>query len=336
LNTASLGPVSSVYAQTLARCTKSDVAKGRAIAARYANAHDAFERIRGEVAALVGADRHQIALTQSTSDGLAAVIDDIDWQPGDEVVTTSIEHEACTAPLARVAQRTGIHIRIARLPPVHSENIDWLLTEISARTRLVAFSAVSYSSGYRLPIESIVHAARSNGAMTLLDAAQCLGAAPLDLPACGADFCAMPLQKWLCGPEGLGALYVRDAASGALLHDRVVRGWSTLEATATHLEFMRNDLGWEWILGRTAELARHAMHRAAAMPNWTLETPERHAGLVTISSTEVDVAHCAERLTRSGFVFRYRPETNSLRIATAFFNTKYEIDSFFMAVREAG
>jgi L-cysteine/cystine lyase len=336
LNTASLGPVSSVYAQTLAHCTASDVSTGRAIAARYANAHDALERIRSEVAALIAADRRQIALTQSTSDGLAAVIGRIDWQPGDEVVTTSIEHEACTAPLLRMAQRAGIHVRVAPLPQVHSENIDWLLAQLSARTRLVAFSAVCYLSGYRLPIDSIVHAARSNGAMTLLDAAQCLGAAPLHLPAYGVDFCAMPLQKWLCGPEGLGALYVRDDASGDLRRDRVVRGWGTLEATATHLEFMRNDLGWEWVLARTAELARHAMGRAAAIPNWTLETPDRHAGLVTISSTDVDVARCAERLAQSGFVFRYRPETNSLRIATAFFNTKHEIDSFFLAVRETG
>jgi L-cysteine/cystine lyase len=335
LNTASLGPVSNVYAETLARCTASDVATGRAIAPRYRQLQAAGERVRAEVAALVRAQDRQIRLTQSTSDGLAAAINSIPWRPGDEVVTTNIEHEACTEPLEQIARRFGVTIRVATLPQAPGANLDWLHRELSERTRLVTFSAVSFMAGYRLPIMDIVQAAHANGALALLDAAQGLGAVPLDLPACGVDFCAMPLQKWLCGPEGLGALYVRDDALGIDERDRVVRGWGTLEATAKHLESLRIELGWDWILARTSALAQHARQRARKLADWTLETPEDHAGLVTIRSDRVDVVTCAVRLAHAHFVFRTRPEARSLRIATAFFNTESEIDSFFSHVQEA-
>jgi L-cysteine/cystine lyase len=333
LNTASLGPVSTIYAQTLAACTSSDLTNGRAVAPRYERMRAATECIREEIAALVGAESRQIVLTQSTSDGLAAAIAHIAWQAGDEVVTTDAEHEACAEPIARLQQRHGVITRVAAVPAEPAENLDWLLTQMSPRTRLVAFSAVTFKNGYRMPVERIVESARTRGVQTLLDAAQCVGAAPLALADWGVDYCAMPLQKWLCGPDGLGALYVRDGTTAAISRDRVVRDWGTLEATAEHLATLSRALGWNWILARTAALARHARQCARTVPGWTLETPAEHAGLVTIRSSHSDIGHVVDHLQRSNFVFRYRPETQSLRIATAFFNTESEIDSFFAAIR---
>src|SRR5205814_1779679 len=93
------------------------------------------------------------------------------------------------------------------------EAIDEALTE---RTRLVALSHVSFSTGARLPIERIATLAHSVGARVLVDGAQAVGAVPIDVHALDVDYYAWPGQKWLFGPEGTGALYVRRACQADL------------------------------------------------------------------------------------------------------------------------
>ena len=82
---------------------------------------------------------------------------------------------------------------------------------VDARTRLVLISGISYSTGQRLPVQEIValtHGA-NEAAVVLIDGAQTAGHEPLDLHASGVDAYAIPMHKWLCGPGGLGALYIR-------------------------------------------------------------------------------------------------------------------------------
>ncbi|HEY5623646.1 MAG TPA: aminotransferase class V-fold PLP-dependent enzyme [Gammaproteobacteria bacterium] len=128
--------------------------------------------------------------------------------------------------------------------------LDSIASRITDRTRLFAFSATAFESGRRLPVREIAELARDTGVPTLLDAAQSAGAVPLDLGAAGVDFCALPMQKWLCGPEGIGALYVRRESRRHLTAapaDGVIHGHGILAASALELRWLRETLGWSWI-----------------------------------------------------------------------------------------
>jgi L-cysteine/cystine lyase len=335
LSTGSLGPISLTFAETLRNCLHEDLRWGRAVPLRYDRLQHARECVRGEIAQLVGACADEIVLTQNTSDALAAVIDGFPWQAGDEVICTQLEHEACSAPLAALAETGRIVLRVAQAPVGAPASLAWLTNLLTPRTRLIAFSGTDFTHGMRLPIEQIARTAAEHGVHTLLDGAQCVGAIPLNLGELGVDFCAMPMQKWLCGPEGLGALYMRRGLTSIPRVDRVTRGWGTFEATAVHLEWLRTSFGWEWILERTAMLADYARGAVSRIPDARLLTPETHAGLVTFALTSGDAARSADALRSRGYVFRHLEALRAFRVSTAFFNTEEEIDSFVTAIADS-
>ncbi len=142
----------------------------------------------------------------------------------------------------------------------------------------------------------------------------------------------MPVQKWLCGPEGLGALFVRAGAIDWTRLDRVTHVWPVLEAAADHLKWLRENLGWAWVRNRTTELAGYARTTLAETGSAFLATPESHAGIVSIRCESGAFQQLAERLASQGIVVRERPELDLLRISTAFFTTENEIDRFVAAV----
>lgn len=327
LSTGSLGPASSIFSVTLRRCTQEDLRRGRCKAERFEAMESATENIRREIASIVAVPPAEIVLTRSTTDSLGAVIDGFPFEPGDEVVCTQLEHPACTRPLSEGARRHRFDVRLAQVPETGADELAWLERCVTSRTRLIAFSAVGFTTGQRLPIAEIGRFARERGIFTLVDGAQSIGASAIDLVGSGIDFCAFPLQKWLCGPEGLGALYVRDGAIETLRQDRFTQSWGVLEATAAHLAWMREAIGWSWIHERTQRLADRARAAFAAMPGIRLVTPAAHAGLVTIEAPVERRAQLARRLGRRKIALRTWPDSGRYRLSTAFFNTETEIDT---------
>jgi L-cysteine/cystine lyase len=336
LNTGSLGPVSRIFADTLAACTLEDVEHGRAIDSRYERLDAARASLRAEIAAVAGAAPRDIVLTQSTRGGLSLVFEGLPWRHGDEIVVTDLEHPSCLAALAGPVEEYGLSLRVAQVPAESADRTDWLTDMFTPRTRLVAFSGVAFTTGRRLPIESIAAAARQQGAYTLLDAAQCAGAIPLDLGAYAIDFCALPLQKWLLGPEGLGALYVRHELASLLeATDRTVHGLGIYEAAAAELKWLRETVGWPTVFERTAALAAEARGLLAADEGLELLTPEPAAGLVTFSPRHVASSALAGALRARAFVLRDLPALDALRLSTAFFNTINELYEFIQAVSDS-
>jgi len=262
--TGSFGPISAPFAAARRAYLDAELSAGRYTVDRYERTAHARARLRAELAAVVGAAPTELALTQGTGDGLAAVLAGLHWEPGDEIVYTQHEHPALLEPLEALERRGLVRLRIVRAPQTGAEDTAWLAAALTPRTKLVAFSGTAFTLGQRLPVAAIVALARARGIPTLLDGAQSVGAMPLDLATSGVDFCAFPLQKWLCGPEGLGALYVRDGSLEALRRDRVTRSWDVFDATAAHLEWLRTEAGWPWLAARCVALADHARRALAA------------------------------------------------------------------------
>src|ERR671921_305828 len=108
-------------------------------------------------------------------------------------------------PLPNLQRRFGVEVNLI-VPPVTAEKVE---AKVGPRTRLVALSHVDWKSGEVLPLEEICTLARERGVLSLVDGAQSVGAIPVGAEAIGADMYAFTGHKWVLGPEGMGALYVR-------------------------------------------------------------------------------------------------------------------------------
>jgi L-cysteine/cystine lyase len=317
---------------------------------------EANDRARKAAANLVGAAPEDVALTLNTSHGMSLGAFALDWREGDEVLTSRSEHPGCLVPLHAVAERYGARVRLVE-PPVTAEKVE---TALGPRTRLVALSHVDWTTGYVLPLAEICSLARERGALTLVDGAQSVGAIEVDAGALGVDLYAFTGHKWVLGPEGMGALYVRpglreaqstnlgymaveDPASfsadgGYALHGSARRFMaSTMSptlaagfATAAEAVAERGAAGFEGIRGRAERLA----DLLEGVPGVTLRTPRPvRSGLVSFEVAGAPAKEASERLFKEGFVVRYLPAPYAwVRASTHLFNSPGELEALAGAV----
>lgn len=182
----------------------------------YEHAFDAYERARSTIATFIGADPHEIALTESTTDGVNRIAQAIDWQPGDVVVRTDLEHPAGILPWQRL-KRQGVEVRVVE---TESGRLDLdAFAEAVTDARLAFFSSITWTHGTALPVSELVDIAHDAGALAFVDAVQTPGQRQMDVHAWGADAVAAAGHKWLLGPWGAGFLYIDGD-----LADRLVPG----------------------------------------------------------------------------------------------------------------
>jgi L-cysteine/cystine lyase len=195
LQAGSVGPLARGTIEVMREAEERRLAEGRGSLAQFEGILALREELRADVAALVGVASEQVALTASTTDGCNIVLAGLGLAEGDEVVTTTDEHFGLIGPL---------HSSGSTVVVVEPE-AERILAAITPRTRLVAISHVIWTTGAVLP----VHALRaSSGIPILVDGAQSVGTMPVD--AAGLDFYTISGQKWLCGPDGTGALVVAE------------------------------------------------------------------------------------------------------------------------------
>ncbi len=172
----------------------------------YAAADEVYGEARGAVADLLGTDSKNVALTQSTTDGINRIAGAVDFDPGDVVVRTDLEHSAGVLPWQRLADVHDLEVRILETRDGRVDPEEYAAAVADAR--LVCFSALTWTHGTRLPVEELVGIAHDAGARVLVDAVQLPGQADLDVEEWGADAVAAAGHKWLLGPWGAGFLAV--------------------------------------------------------------------------------------------------------------------------------
>jgi L-cysteine/cystine lyase len=166
---------------------------------------------REAIASLLNVPSDTITLTGNVTVGCNIAMWGIDWQPGDHLLLSDCEHSGVIATALEIARRFAVEVTTCPLMATLNEGdpVSIIAESLRPQTRLVVLSHVLWNTGQVLSIDKIVEVCRSNNSLLLIDAAQSVGVIPLDLTALGVDFYAFTGHKWLCGPAGVGALYVR-------------------------------------------------------------------------------------------------------------------------------
>jgi L-cysteine/cystine lyase len=362
LNTGSVGPMPAEVAAAMAELAAYERDVGRAHLDYYLALLERMAEARAGVAAVVGADLDEIALTNAVTDGMNIATWGLDWRAGDRAVTTTQEHAGALGPLYAIRDRLGVELSFADVGDGGDDDRTLAAFDraIGPGTRLVSFSHVLWSTGAVLPVARIAALARGRGALVVVDGAQAAGAIPIAAHDLGADAYAVPGQKWLLGPEGTGALWVSREAWGRLrpsfaghfsfsAYDS--QGSGTWHADARRFESagfhrpsitgMARAIGWlsmyvglDYVHRRGPATARRAADALAAIPGVELLTPRHQmATLVAfrIRGWAPDAA-LDELGARVFAIARSIPLLDALRISVGFFTSDEEIDRFCGAV----
>ncbi len=293
-----------------------------------------------------------IALLKSTSEGLSVVAYGIDWQPGDNVVTSRQEFPSNRIVWESLRGRYGIEVRLADLDRVTTPE-DALIALVDNNTRLLATSSVQYASGLRMDLERLGTFCRARHIMMCIDAIQSLGAVPFDAQKSQADFVVADGHKWMLGPEGVAIFYCHPRHRDSLIlnqfgwhmvadrHNYDRMDWSAA-ADARRFECgSPNSLGVHALqasLSLLLEIGIETIHKNVVSNIQYLNelidylgleciTPRRQnrrAGIITFRHTDKDNRIIYKRLKEQGILCAYR--AGGIRFSPHFYTSRDDLE----------
>jgi isopenicillin-N epimerase len=172
-----------------------------------------LEPARRALAKFVGANSRDIVFVTNATTGVNSVLRSLKFEPGDELLTTSLDYNACRNVLVEVAARAGAKLVVAEIPfPIWSadEIVAAILASVTSRTRLMLLDQVTSNSAMVLPAQQIIRELEARGVDTLVDGAHAPGMLSLNLRELRPTYYTANLHKWICAPKGAAFLYVRE------------------------------------------------------------------------------------------------------------------------------
>jgi L-cysteine/cystine lyase len=362
LNTGSVGPLPAETAAAMAEIAVRERDVGRAHPDDFIEFMARMAEARAGVAAVLGTDVAAVGLTHSTTDAMNTATLLPDWRAGGRAVTTAHEHAGALGPLYALRDRAGVELAFVDAGDDGDDERTLAAFDaaITADTRLVSIPHVLWTTGALMPVARIAALAHERGALVVVDGAQAAGAIPFRFDELGADLYAVPAQKWLLGPEGMGALVVDPSRTDRL--SPALGGWFSFEridslgdaawwgdarrfeSTGFHrpsVVGMARSIGWlsmyvglDFVHRRGMAMAAAAVARLAGIAGVTVLTPPHAmATLVTFRIAGWPAQAALDELGSRVFaIARTIPDLDALRISVGFFTSDDELERLAEAV----
>jgi cysteine desulfurase/selenocysteine lyase len=341
----------------LARAATAAHEAARATVARHLNAVDAAE----------------VIFTSGTTDGINLVAAIIGLagtlSPGDEILISTLEHHSNIVPWQMLCERTGAMLKVV---PCHDDGTldqDAYRALLTDRTRVAAFTWISNAFGTVNPVREMIAAAKSAGALVLLDAAQAAPHLGIDVQSLGADFLALSGHK-AYAPTGIGILWgkreVLDSlppwrGGGEMIKEvtfakttyndlpfKYEAGTPNIEgaiALAAAFDFMES-MGLREIGDHETKLIRRAADGLSALSGIRLYGPADRAGALSFGIEGVHHYDLGTLIDQMGVAVRTGHHccqplmarfgiTGTTRASFAVYNTEAEVDALVTAVDKA-
>lgn len=326
-----------------------------------------YEEIRKSVARVLGANPSgdEIAFTHNVSEAISIVASGLELKPGDEVILTDQEHAGNAIPWLARMKRDGIVVKFVTLLPDDDALLQRFNDAITPRTRALAIPHVTCTTGQVLPIQRITRLAHDKQIWVMADGAHPPGMMPVDVKALGVDAYASCGHKWLCGPKGIGFLYISDA-----MRPHVIPTWTGAEAdmhwdytpsleflpTASRYDFATQNfalfdglnaaidhmsaIGFDKIEARLHYLTsrmRDGLRRVADGRFHFLTPPSSITGLTTIKLHNMNYHDFANKLMRAHKIRTRVVAESGLdanRLSVHIYTSEADVDRFISAASE--
>ncbi|SMC57308.1 aminotransferase class V-fold PLP-dependent enzyme [Moheibacter sediminis] len=334
-----------------------------------------MEDAREKVRAFINAEHvHEIIFTKGTTEGInlvANVLREV-IKPGDEIITTEIEHHSNIVPWQMLCERTGAKLKYIPLDKngrLQVEKLDELLTE---KTKLVTINQISNALGVINPVEEIITKAHQTGAWVLIDGAQSIPHTKVDIQKLDADFFIFSGHK-MYAPTGTGILYGKenilnelppfhgggemikevwmDHSTYAGLPFKFEAGTPNIEGNivlGTAIDFM-NEIGIENIHQHENELVQYTTEKLSELEEIIIygkNLPRSGAVSFNLNLKGVHPSDVGMILDKKGIavrtghhcaqpIMRHFQIPGTVRASFAVFNTKEEVDQLIAGVKQA-
>lgn len=298
---------------------------------------------RQRLAAFLGAQVSEVALTRNATEGMNTVGTGLDLNAGDEVLISDQEHPGGKSVWYQRAKRCGIVVRefgVPKPPQSQDEILNRINDAITPRTRVVSISHITTVTGGMLPVQEICRLARDQGIISVIDGAHAIGQVPLDLHDLGCDYYATSPHKWLLAPKGTGILYCREGMAERLWCHTASGTWdkpelgcerltnigtsnvTLLEGLVAAMEF-HETIGRERLAERMRFLNRFLRQRISAIPGvgfWTGPPPMLSTAMAKVTLPVQKMAPIAERLWQEHKIWLVSEDGNEGSPATIRFS----------------
>ena len=328
---------------------------------------DRVNLLREVIATELGTTPETITLTENVTAGCNIAMWGVDWQQGDRILITDCEHPGIVATVEEIARRFGVEVSICSIMDTlnNGDPVEVIRSSLTENTRLVVLSHLLWNTGQVLPLKEITQACHNYSAQktirVMVDAAQSVGSLDLNLPELEIDYYAFTGHKWLCGPAGVGGLYISESAFAEL--NPTFIGWRGVEmddrgkpvawkqdgtkfevATSAYPEYegLRSAIAvhQEWgsksdRYQRICELSNYLWSQLRQIDRVScLKDTPPEAGLVSFQVAEVEHKQLVDKLEQQGFLLRTIADPNCIRACVHYLTLSEEIDRLLEAIEK--